>query len=99
MLPSEGLGWDVKATGIMNDTKNLEEAKNLADFSASPAAMALYEKNFAVVATPGFSKPDPLLPADYEKHLIKNDFAWASANRDRILAEWTKRYDGKSEKK
>ena len=69
------------------------------DFSASPAAMALYEKNFAVVATPCFSKPDPLLPADYEKHLIKNDFAWASANRDRILAEWTKRYDGKSEKK
>ncbi len=42
---------------------------------------------------------DPLLPADYEKRLIKNDFTWASANRDRILAEWTKRYDGKSEKK
>ncbi|CAJ0821672.1 hypothetical protein LMG19087_04516 [Ralstonia wenshanensis] len=99
VLPSEGLGWDVEATGIMKGTKNLDAAKKLADFSASPAAMALYEKNFAVVATPGFSKPDPLLPADYEKRLIKNDFTWASANRDRILAEWTKRYDGKSEKK
>jgi len=31
--------------------------------------------------------------------LIKNNFAWASENRERILAEWTKRYDGKSEKK
>ena len=99
VLPSEGLGWDVEATGIMKGTKNLDAAKKLADFSASPVAMALYEKNFAVVATPGFSKPDPLLPADYEKRLIKNDFTWASANRDRILAEWTKRYDGKSEKK
>jgi iron(III) transport system substrate-binding protein len=99
VLPSEGLGWDVEATAIMKGTKNLEAAKKLADFSASPAAMALYEKNFAVVASPGFSKPDALLPADYEKRLIKNDFAWASANRDRILGEWTKRYDGKSEKK
>jgi iron(III) transport system substrate-binding protein len=99
VLPSEGLGWDVEATAIMKGTKNLEAAKKLADFSASPAAMALYERNFAVVASPGFSKPDALLPADYEKRLIKNDFAWASANRDRILGEWTKRYDGKSEKK
>lgn len=99
VLPSEGLGWDVEATAIMKGTKNLEAAKKLADFSASPAGMALYEKNFAVLASPGLSKPDPLLPADYEKRLIKNDFQWASANRDRILGEWTKRYDGKSEKK
>ena len=33
-----------------------------------------------------------------EQRLIKNDFAWASQNRDSILAEWRKRYDGKSEK-
>ena len=30
---------------------------------------------------------------------MKNDFAWAAKNRDKILAEWTKRYDGKSEPK
>ncbi|MFZ4728593.1 MAG: putative 2-aminoethylphosphonate ABC transporter substrate-binding protein, partial [Pseudanabaena sp.] len=29
----------------------------------------------------------------------KNDFKWAAANRDTILAEWTKRYDSKSEAK
>ena len=28
-----------------------------------------------------------------------NDFAWAAKNRDRILAEWSKRYDAKSEPK
>ena len=39
------------------------------------------------------------VPADYEKRLVKNDFAWSAKNRDRILAEWTKRYDGKSEPK
>jgi iron(III) transport system substrate-binding protein len=31
--------------------------------------------------------------------MIKNDFAWAAENRDAILAEWRKRYDGKTEAK
>ncbi len=99
VLPSEGLGWDIEATAIVKGTKNLEAARKLADFSASREAMALYEKNFAVLAVPGIARPDALLPADYEKRLIKNDFRWASDNRDRILAEWSKRYEGKAEKK
>jgi len=31
--------------------------------------------------------------------MIKNDFAWAAKNRQRILDEWQKRYDSKSEPK
>jgi iron(III) transport system substrate-binding protein len=31
--------------------------------------------------------------------LVKQDLKWSAANRDRILDEWTKRYDGKSEPK
>ena len=31
-----------------------------------------------------------------EKVMVKNDVEWMAKNRDRILAEWTKRYDGKS---
>ncbi|MDR6582267.1 putative 2-aminoethylphosphonate ABC transporter substrate-binding protein [Herbaspirillum sp. BH-1] len=99
ILPAEGLGWDIEATAIVKGSKHLEAAKKLADFSASKEAMALYEKNFAVVAIPGVAKPDELLPADYEKRLIKNDFTWASTQRDRILTEWSKRYESKSEKK
>jgi iron(III) transport system substrate-binding protein len=99
VLPSEGLGWDIEATAIIKGTKNVDAARKLADFSASRKAMALYEKNFAVLAVPGIAKPDALLPADYEKRLIRNDFTWASANRDRILGEWSKRYEGKAEKK
>jgi iron(III) transport system substrate-binding protein len=41
----------------------------------------------------------PPLLADYEQRLVKNDFAWSAKNRDKILAEWTKRYDAKSEAK
>ena len=28
--------------------------------------------------------------------MIDNDFHWAAENRKRILAEWIKRFDGKS---
>ena len=98
VLPKEGLGWEIEATGIVKGTDQMEAARKLADFSASPAAMDLYKENFAVLAAPGIAKPQTELPADYEQRLIKNDFAWASQNRDQILAEWRKRYDGKSEK-
>jgi len=99
IFPSEGLGWDLEASGIMKNTKKLEAAKSLMDWLATPAAMELYAKNFAVLAMPGMAKPLEFVPADYEKRLIKNDFAWSAKNRDKILAEWTKRYDGKSEPK
>jgi iron(III) transport system substrate-binding protein len=38
----------------------------------------------------------PNIPANYTQMLVKNDFAWAAKNRERILAEWTKRYNGKA---
>ena len=98
VLPKEGLGWEIEATAVIKGTPHEDAAKKLADFSASPEAMELYKENFAVLAQPGIAKPQTELPADYEQRLIKNDFAWASKNRDRILAEWRKRYDGKTEK-
>jgi iron(III) transport system substrate-binding protein len=99
IFPSEGLGWDLEAVGIMKNTKKLDAAKSFADWSASKEANELYAANFAIVAIPGLAKPLPNIPADYEKRLVKNDFAWAAKNRDKILAEWTKRYDAKSEPK
>jgi|ERR1043166_4202911 len=96
IFPSEGLGWDLEASGIMKATKKVEAARKLMDWLATPEAMALFSKNFAVVALPGVAKPLEFVPADYEKRLIKNDFAWEAQNRDKILAEWTKRYDAKS---
>lgn len=97
ILPSEGLGWEIEASAIIKGTAKLDAARKLADFASSPTAMALYRNNFAVLAQPGLAARFEDLPADYEQRLVKNDFAWASQNRDRILAEWRKRYDGKSE--
>jgi iron(III) transport system substrate-binding protein len=99
IFPTEGLGWDLEASGIMKTTKKLDAARELMDWLATPAAMELYSKNFAVLAMPGIAKPLEFVPADYEQRLVKNDFSWSAKNRDKILAEWTKRYDAKSEPK
>ncbi len=95
----DGLGWDLEATGIMRGTAHLEAARKLADWCATKDANELYEKNFAIVAYPGVARPNPQLPANFEQMLVKQDLKWSAANRDRILAEWTRRYDGKSEPK
>jgi iron(III) transport system substrate-binding protein len=99
VFPKEGLGWDLEAFAIHKGTKKLDAAKKLADWAASRDAMVLYGKNFAITAMPGVAQPLPNIPADYEQRLVKMDFAWAANNRERILAEWIKRYDGKSERR
>ena len=48
---------------------------------------------------PGIASNIPDYPAGVAESMIKNDFAWASENRARILAEWARRYDGKAAKK
>jgi iron(III) transport system substrate-binding protein len=99
VLPSDGLGWDMEASAIMATTPKLDDAKKLIDWSVTKEANELYAQNYAIVAMPGVAKPLEYVPSNIESLLIKNDFNWAAANRDRILGEWTKRYDNKSEPK
>jgi iron(III) transport system substrate-binding protein len=99
VFPKEGLGWDLEAFGIHKGTKHLDAAKKLADWASSKDAMLLYGKNFAITAQPGVAAPLPNVPKDYESRLVKMDFNWAADNRERILEEWTRRYNAKSEPK
>jgi iron(III) transport system substrate-binding protein len=99
VFPKEGLGWDLEAFAIHKGTKNLDAAKKLANWASSKDAMKLYGKNFAITAQPGVASPLPNVPKDYESRLVKLDFEYAANERERILNEWTKRYNGKSEKR
>jgi iron(III) transport system substrate-binding protein len=98
VFPKEGLGWDIEAAGIMKNTKKMDAAKKLMDWVATKEANEHFAKNFALVAHPDVKPVLAHLPADLDKRLIKNDFAFAAKNRDRILAEWQKRYAAKTEK-
>ena len=99
IFPKEGVGWDMEASAIMKASKKQELARKVMDWSATREANEVYAKNYAIVAMPGVAKPLPNLPANYEQMLVKNDFGWAAKNRDRILAEWNKRYNAKAEPK
>jgi len=99
VFPKEGLGWDLEAFAIHKGTKKLEAAKKLADWASSKDAMKLYGKNFAITAQPGVAEPLANIPKDYEQRLVKMDFNWSAKNRERILAEWNKRYNAKTEKR
>jgi len=99
VFPKEGLGWDIEGSGIVKTTKHMDAAKKLMDWVATKEANQAYSKNFAIVAHPEVKPVLPHIPADLESRLIKNDFAFAAKNRDRILAEWNKRYNAKSEPK
>ena len=99
VFPKEGVGWDMEAAAIMKSSKKQDAARKVMDWATTKEANELYAKSYAIVAMPGVAKPLPNVPANYEKMLVKNDFGWAAKNRERILAEWNKRYNAKAEPK
>jgi iron(III) transport system substrate-binding protein len=99
IVPSEGIGWDMEATAIVAGTGKLDAAKKLVDWSITEKANKLYNEGYAVVAMPGIAKPVEHFPDGIVDAMIDNNFEWSATNRSRILAEWQKRYDSKSEPK
>lgn len=92
LLMKEGNGWDMDTAAILKGAKNLDAARRIVNFAASRKANELYAKHVSQVAIAGISKDIPNYPAGVAEAMIKNDLEWASENRDRILAEWTRRY-------
>ncbi|MFN3308761.1 MAG: putative 2-aminoethylphosphonate ABC transporter substrate-binding protein [Anaerolineales bacterium] len=99
VFPSEGSGWEVEANALIKKANIKPAARIFLDWAISPEVMEKYAASFPVTAAET-SVPIPEgYPADPVAQLIKNDLNWAAANRERILNEWLKRYDAKSEAK
>jgi len=96
ILPKEGAGWEMEVSGIVKGRPNVAAAKLVQDWVASQGANELYGKYYAIVAHPAVKAAPPNYPEGADKAMVKNDLDWMATNRDRILAEWNKRYDGKS---
>ncbi|MBU57202.1 MAG: putative 2-aminoethylphosphonate ABC transporter substrate-binding protein [Pseudomonadales bacterium] len=99
VLPKEGIGWEVEASGILKTSKKIEAAKTLIDWHISPAAMKVFNDYLPIIAIPELATPVAHFPENTLEMMIDNDFGWAADNRKRILGEWQKRYDAKSEPK
>src|SRR5262245_50951519 len=91
VLPKEGSGYEMEANALTKKGAKNPAAKQSLDWADSEEAMALYAKYFAAVAVAGLPVPEGL-PKDITKVVYPNDFEWSAKNRDRILAEWQKRY-------
>ena len=98
LVMEEGGGWDMDTAAIVKGTRNLEATRRLMDWAASEKANRLYARFATMVAMKGVETDIPFYPKGLEESLIKNYFLWAASNRDRILKEWQRRYEGKLEK-
>jgi iron(III) transport system substrate-binding protein len=99
VFPAEGSGWDLSAAAILRGTPRLGAARRLMDWAVGPEAMGLYNEAYAIVTLPGAAKHIEGMPADPVRQLVRSDFAWAAGNRERVLREWARRYEAKSEAK
>ena len=101
IIPEEGIGWEMQVVAIMKGTKNLEDSQTLIDWTLG-RGMELFGERQSIIADTSKITPDPELPEFFKEvnaKLIDNKFAWAAANKNRIVAEWKQRYDGKTEPK
>jgi iron(III) transport system substrate-binding protein len=96
IAPVEGVGWDMEAYAIVKGSKKLDLAKAVADWAASKAANELYSKYYAIVAHPEVKNVPKNYPADAESRMAKIDFQKMADDRERVLAEWSKRYEAKA---
>jgi iron(III) transport system substrate-binding protein len=97
VFPTEGSGWDVEANCLIKKANIKPAAKTFLDWAIGEEIMKAYAQVYPVTAyATGVPVPEGF-PENPEAQLIENDFDWAAKNRARILAEWTKRYDGKSD--
>ncbi len=99
VFPKEGSGWDVEANCLIKKAAIKPAAKTFLDWAISKPVMNEYAKVYPVTAYATDVPVPEGFPKDPGAQLIENDFDWAAKNRMRILAEWTKRYDGKSDAK
>ena len=91
VFPKEGSGYEMEANALTKKGAKNPAAKQFLDWAITDEAMKLYAKFFAAVGVAGFPVPEGL-PKDISKVVFPNDFDWSAKNRDRILAEWQKRY-------
>jgi iron(III) transport system substrate-binding protein len=99
VFPTEGSGWDLEANALMKKARIKPAAKVFLDWAISGPVMKEYAKSYALTSVPTGDPIPEGYPKEPLKQLIQNDFGWAAKQRARILEEWSKRYDAKSEKK
>ncbi len=97
VFPREGSGWDLEANALIRKPRTKKAAETFLDWAISEDVMRMYAEVYPITARPTDVEPIQGYPDDPAEQLIENDFEWAAENRERILREWSRRYEGKQE--
>jgi iron(III) transport system substrate-binding protein len=99
LVPDNETAWDIEAGAMVKGSKHAEAAKTLLDWGASKEAHAIFNKYYGAVGMDDLNNgPENSIPNGVTK-AANYSVEWSIDNRQRILAEWAKRYDSKSEPK
>lgn len=94
VIPRDGAGYELEASGLMAASKNKADAKRFLDWTLSNSAAALYTKYKEIVTIPGVEQSKAAkmagLPADLSSVLFPVDFAKSAKERDATLETWQK---------
>jgi iron(III) transport system substrate-binding protein len=95
VFPTDRSGWEMDANALIQKPSINPSAKVFLNWALSAEAFKSYSEHAVLMANPAYTHPPQGFPAQVRQQMIKNDFGWASENRDRILAEWTRRFGGR----
>jgi len=92
VLPADGTGYELEGSALMKGATNVADAKRFLDWTASPAAAALYRGYKEIVAAPGSMPTEEQqragLPANVVATLPARDFEAAARERAALIARF-----------
>jgi iron(III) transport system substrate-binding protein len=101
VVPAGDILWDLWSVAILKSTTHVEPAQRFADWLSGKDAMEITARYYPTITVPPATPPagPGLLPADFEKRLLKYDFLAAGQGHAEMIAEWKKHYAAKVEAK
>lgn len=96
VFPSEGVGYELEASGILTSSDEQDAAKQFLEWTMSDEAIALFGQYKALV-TVGGTEPSASaiaagLPADIATVLAPVDFVESAGRQTEIKAEWREKF-------
>ncbi|QCO55845.1 ABC transporter substrate-binding protein [Pseudorhodobacter turbinis] len=96
VFPSEGVGYELEASGVLASSDQKDEAKRFLDWTMSDGAISLFRKHKALVTVAGGEASEAAanagLPADISTVLAPVDFVESAGRQNEIKAEWREKF-------
>lgn len=99
LVPDDETAWDIESTAMVKGSKHPELAKVMIDWGASREAHELFNKYYGAVGMDDLNNGPPNSVPNGAAKAADYSVEWSIDNRQRILEEWAKRFDSKSEPK